>query len=62
MNVQVTDDCISCGVCCDISPDVFEMGDVYAEVKNNPVDEKYRDEVEEAADSCPTSAITIDET
>jgi ferredoxin len=61
MKVEVTDDCISCGICCDICPDVFKMGDVYAEVILNPVEEKYRDEVEEAADSCPTSAIMVNE-
>ncbi|MFI4912522.1 MAG: ferredoxin [Sedimentisphaeraceae bacterium JB056] len=60
MNVKITDECINCGVCCDICPDVFGPGDEYAVVKNNPVDESYRDEVEDAADSCPTSAIIVD--
>lgn len=61
MKVKITEDCVNCGVCCDISPDVFELGDDLAIVKGNPVDEKYRDEVEEAADACPTSAIIIDD-
>ncbi len=61
MNAKITDDCISCGVCIDICPEVFDMGTDFAEVKVNPVPAEYDDDVREAADSCPTSAIIIEE-
>ncbi len=60
MNVKITDDCISCGVCIDICPEVFDMGMDYAEVKINPVPVEFDLDVTEAADSCPTSAIIIE--
>lgn len=60
MNVKITDDCISCGVCVDICPDVFDLGTDYAVVLLDPVPQEYEVEVKDAADSCPTSAIIID--
>ena len=60
MNPQVDQDlCIGCGLCADIAPSVFELGDdgishVFA--APGPDD---ADAVSEAADSCPTSAITL---
>jgi ferredoxin len=53
--------CISCGVCIDLSPDVFGWNDddkaqsIDAEI---PGDKK--EEVQEAMDSCPTDAIKED--
>lgn len=60
MNVKITDDCVSCGVCVDICPEVFEMGSDYAEVKSDAVIDDYEDEIRDAADSCPTEAIIIE--
>ena len=36
MEVRVNDECSACGVCEDICPEVFELGDEKAEVKVNP--------------------------
>lgn len=52
--------CSSCELCCDICPDVFEMGDDgYAVVRMNPVPANYEDDVQDAVDSCAGGAIEI---
>lgn len=61
MRTRVTEDCIACERCVEICPEVFEMGEVYAEVKEDPVSEEYYDSVREAADECPTAAIIVEE-
>lgn len=49
--------CIGCGLCVTISPDVFELDDEdIAVVISDIVDET----VEDARDSCPTDAISIE--
>ncbi len=53
--------CIACGLCIDICPEVFRMGDddlaeVYAEV-----DDSVKDSATEARDSCPVSVISLEE-
>ncbi|HPU01290.1 MAG: ferredoxin [Firmicutes bacterium] len=59
MEVRINDECSACGVCEDICPEVFELGDEKAQVKVNPVPEEYEDKVREAADECPSEAIEI---
>lgn len=61
MKVTVTDDCVACEKCCNICPEVFEMGSEFAEVQVEEVPEELEDKVREAADECPTSAIVIEE-
>jgi len=61
MKVSITEDCIACERCVEICPEVFEMGETYAEVKVDDVPPEYEDEVREAADECPVSAIIINE-
>lgn len=55
------DDCISCGVCTSVCPEVFRFAeDGLAEVySDNPEDHK--DSVTEARDSCPVSIIDVEE-
>lgn len=60
MKARVTDDCISCGRCVEICPEVFEMGEDKAVVKVDVVPEEFEDAAQEAADECPTSAIIIE--
>ena len=51
--------CVGCGACQAICPDVFEMtDDNKARVKENPTEKEC---AKEAVDSCPVSAISIDE-
>jgi ferredoxin len=54
--------CISCGLCADICPEVFEMGeDDKAQGKVAEVPPEAEATCREAADQCPSSAIQIEE-
>lgn len=58
MKVKVTDECISCGMCINMCPEVFAYGsDSLSHVIGNP--DSYPNAVEAAADACPTNAIEI---
>ena len=58
MKYLVNDNCIGCGLCAGICPDVFSMTDdgVAAAIKSE-VSDAVQDSAEEAKDSCPVSAI-----
>lgn len=56
------DTCIGCGLCPSIAPDVYIMkDDGKAHAIAEKVPEGTESEAQEAADSCPVSAIVIDE-
>ena len=67
MKAKVNKDlCIGCGACAAIVPDVFQIGDdglaeviTDNEVKETEVSKDLIDEVKDAAEGCPTSAIEI---
>ena len=63
LKVKVNKDaCIGCGACAAICPDVFEIDDDgLSKAKEETVKEENKDEVQDAADSCPTAAIEIEE-
>lgn len=61
MNVSINEDCVACELCVETCPEVFEMGEDYAEVLVDEVPEAYEDAVHEAADLCPTDAIIIED-
>ncbi len=61
MKVKIDEEqCTGCGICSDTCPEIFELGDDdLAHVKNpNPTDMNC---AKEAAESCPTEAIIIEE-
>ena len=62
MNVSIDESgCIGCGLCIQVCPEVFEMGDSgVAEVIMEEVPENLEDSVQEAADSCPVEVITVE--
>ncbi|EFC85900.1 ferredoxin [Parafrankia sp. EUN1f] len=61
MKVHVDfDRCASSGTCVQLVPDVFELGDDgYLYLRDEEPDEDLRDDLDEAAETCPTDAITI---
>jgi ferredoxin len=52
--------CIGCGLCEDICPEVFRMGDdgIAYVLDENPAAEAYID-VQDAVETCPVTAISI---
>ena len=55
------DACIGCGACAAICPEVFEMDDEgLSSVIKDEISEELKDDVEEAVDACPTSAISYE--
>jgi ferredoxin len=52
--------CIGCGLCEETCPEVFRLGDdsIAHVIDDDPPAETYAD-IEEAAELCPTSAITV---
>jgi ferredoxin len=52
--------CVACEACCDLCPEVFEMGEEVAVVKVDEVPPEHADAVREAAEACPTEAISIE--
>ena len=56
------DTCIACGLCPSICEEVFQIGDDgKAEAKVEEVPKEYEEEAQEAADSCPVAAISVEE-
>jgi len=53
---ESSDECISCGNCESICPEVFEIPDKM-EVKAGVDYSKYEKKIQEAIDSCPTNVI-----
>ena len=52
--------CTGCGLCEQTCPEVFEMEADIAKVKVDTVPGEYEDTCQEAADSCPVEAISIE--
>jgi ferredoxin len=53
--------CIGAGSCARSAPEVFEVGpDGDLHLRQDEPDEALRAQVEEAADYCPTGAITVE--
>jgi len=61
LHVEVDQDlCISCGACIDTCPEVFEWNnDEKAQAVKNEVPAELEELASEAAESCPTDAITL---
>jgi len=53
--------CIGCESCVDLAPEVFEMQDDLAVVREKEVPQNLEDKVKEAIEICPVEAIKIEE-
>ncbi len=54
--------CTGCGLCVDVCPEVFDMGDdEIAVVKMSEVPDEALTDCRQAAEDCPTEAIKLDE-
>jgi ferredoxin len=60
MKATISEECVLCGLCADICPEVFEMGDEYAQVKMAAIPAEFEKAVNQAADECPVSAIAVE--
>ena len=62
MKIKIDPDlCTGDEICVQMCPEVFEMEDDKAIVLQEEVPEELQDSVREAADSCPSEAIIIEE-
>lgn len=52
--------CSLCGLCASVAPDIFEIGEETAIVKLDPVPDELADVCQEAVDSCPEGAISME--
>ncbi len=59
MKAIVDDSCTACGLCVDVCPEVFEMGDDIAVVKVNGVPADVEEACRDAAEGCPVEAIQL---
>jgi len=55
------DACTGCGTCEDTCPEVFEVVDDLAKVKENPVAPEHEQTCREAAEECPADAIRLED-
>lgn len=60
MKVLINEECILCGLCSDMCPGIFEMGDEIAHVKVKEIPPEDEECCREAAEECPVDAIEID--
>ena len=56
--VEILDGCISCGICEQTCPEVFEIPDT-AHVKAGADLNKYEAKIKEAAEACPVTVIQV---
>jgi len=61
MKAWVTKDCVACGLCVDICPEVFELGPEVAVVKSGVDLQSCAKQIQEAAEQCPVLAIVVEE-
>lgn len=59
MTAYVNENCIGCGLCTTICPEVFTMTDENVAHASGDVLPEQEQSVQEAADSCPVSAIEV---
>ena len=61
MEAYVNEECIFCGLCADLCPDIFQLADEIAVVTVKEIPAELQECCREAAEECPTEAIEISE-
>ena len=61
MNAHVNSNCIGCGLCPNLCPGVFTMTDEGVAAAANEIFPDQEELVRQAAQSCPVSAIEVEE-
>lgn len=62
MKVKVIDGCISCGLCTEEFPDLFQMNEEgIAQAVSSQVPSEMEDQARQAAEGCPVSVIITEE-
>lgn len=59
--VWIEDDCTACGLCVDICPEVFDLPEDIAVVREDVNFDEFEDGIREAAESCPVEVIKLEE-
>ena len=59
MHATVNENCIGCGLCNGICPEVFSMGDD-GFAHGGSFEEALLDQAQEARDGCPVNAISLE--
>lgn len=59
--VWIEDGCTACMLCVDTCPEVFDLPDDTAVVKEGVNFDEYEVEIKEAAESCPVEVILYEE-
>lgn len=58
MKFKVNENCIGCGLCAGICPEVFDMTDAgVAAAVDQEIDAEFENTAQEAMDGCPVQAI-----
>lgn len=60
MNARVNENCIGCGLCASLCPDVFTMLNEGVAAARDEIGPEQEPFVQEAAESCPVDAIEVD--
>ena len=55
------DTCTGCAVCEEICPEVFDVPELMALIKLDPVPEELHETCRDAVETCPNGALSIEE-
>ena len=61
MTAYVNENCIGCGLCVSICPEVFSMTDSNTAKASGDISGEQENSAHEAADSCPVDAIEVNQ-